>query len=69
MWRRTFIRFMLVVLVVAAGLLVFAASHTRPITPKNCTEAQDNCSNTNKSQADFNIWESISRTLTSSVQY
>lgn len=69
MWRRTFIRFSLVLLVVAAGLLVFAASHTRPIVPKTCKEAQSDCCDNNKATGDFNIWESISRTLTASAQY
>ena len=68
MWRRTFIRFTLVVLVVAAGLLVFAASH-KPMVPKTCKEAQDDCCDNNKAQGDFNIWESISRTLNTNVQY
>ena len=72
MWRRTFIRLTLLVMIVIAGLLVFAASHSPKIAAtveSNCPEAEENSSNTNKAQGDFNIWESISRTLISSPQY
>jgi hypothetical protein len=71
MWKRAFIRVTMLTLIIITGLLVFAASRApRTAAVENtCPESLENCSNTNKAQGDFMIWESISRTLMSNVQY
>jgi hypothetical protein len=57
------------VLVVIAGLMVFAATHAPRLAAKTGTETTESCSNDNKAQGDFNIWEAVGHTLLSNVQY
>jgi hypothetical protein len=62
MWKKTFIRSTLILLVVLAGIFVFATTHT---TKK---PASENCIKTNN-QNDFLIWESLSRAIAVNAQF
>jgi hypothetical protein len=69
MWKKTFIRSFFVGLVVLAGLMVFATTRSIKNTViENCASAdKENCEK--KSQGDFLIWESLSRTIMTNIQY
>jgi hypothetical protein len=71
MWKKTFIRSTLLLLVALAGIFVFANTHTskRPVS-RDCLKSDKECCNgTNKSQSDFLIWESLSRAIAANAQF
>ena len=69
MWKKAFIRLMLIAIVVAGGLLALAASHTAKALKSKCANAKagEECEE-NKAQGEFIIWESLSRTIMTSVK-
>ncbi|OQP50746.1 hypothetical protein A4H97_02590 [Niastella yeongjuensis] len=74
MWKKTFIRSTLILLVALAGIFVFATTHTskKPVSRECLKSVKDCCnSNTNKSssQTDFLIWESLSRAIAANAQF
>lgn len=71
MWRRTFIRLAFVLLVATAGVLVFAAADNKMAQArKECAANAEKCNSKDEnSHGDFIIWESLSRTILSAVQY
>lgn len=66
MWKKAFIRLALVLLIVAGGMLVFAASRTGQALKSQCSNTE-NCDD-NQSRGEFMIWESLSRTIMTNVQ-
>lgn len=69
MWKKTFIRSIFIGMVVLAGLLVFATTRSSKKTPPaDCIQSQKECCE-KKSQGDFIIWESLSRTVLVNLQY
>jgi|ADGO01.1.fsa_nt_gi hypothetical protein len=71
MWRRTFIRLAFVLMVLTAGILVFAAADNKLAQQrKECSANTEKCeSQDENSHGDFIIWESVSRTILSAVMY
>ena len=70
MWKKTFIRFGIVVLVATVGVLVVAANNKVVKAKKECAENVEKCAlKADQAQGDFIIWESLSRTVLSAVQY
>jgi hypothetical protein len=70
MWKKTFIRLAFVMVVATMGLMVLAAANKRSIqTARECTNTVEKCPSVDKSQADFTIFESLSRSVFSTVQY
>ncbi len=70
MWKKTFIRLALVMLVATMGLMVVAAANKRSVqADMGCTNTAEKCPSVDNSQGDFIIWESLSRTVLSAVQY
>lgn len=71
MWKRTFIRLLFVMVVATIGLLVFAAASSKTAqSNKECSANPEKCTlKEDKTQGDFIIWESLSRTVLSAVQY
>jgi hypothetical protein len=69
MWKKTFIRSTLIILVALAGICVFATSHAKkPVTEDSIKCGKDCCSQKNN-QRDFIIWESLSRAIVSNAQF
>ena len=70
MWKKTFIRLVFVMLVATMGLMVVAAANKKSQqATKECTNSLEKCPAAKESQGDFIIWESLSRTVLSAVQY
>ena len=70
MWKKTFIRLAFVMVIATMGLMVVAAANKRSMqAAKDCTNALEKCPAATDSQGDFIIWESLSRTVLSAVQY
>lgn len=71
MWKKTFIRLAFVMVVATMGLMVLAAANKKRSiqTAKECTTNLEKCPEVKESQGDFIIWESLSRTVLSAVQY
>ena len=70
MWKKTFIRLAFVMLVATMGLMVVAAANKKSMqAAKECTNPVEKCPSLDKSQADFTIFESLSRSVFSAVQY
>ena len=71
MWKKTFIRLLFVMLVATVGMLVLAAANRKVVQAnKECTASEEKCtSKDDKGQSDFVIWESLSRTVLSAVEY
>jgi hypothetical protein len=70
MWKKTFIRLGFVMVIATIGLLVVAANNKVVRTNKECSVNQEKCTvKEDKAQGDFIIWESLSRTVLSAVQY
>jgi uncharacterized membrane protein len=71
MWKKTFIRLMFVMLVATLGILVVAAANNKVVRAnKECAATEEKCAGKeDKGQGDFIIWESLSRTVLSAVQY
>jgi hypothetical protein len=69
MWKKTFIRSTLILLVALAGIFVFATTHTskKPAGPE-CSQSEKDCCKT-KNQSEFIIWESLSRAIAANAQY
>jgi hypothetical protein len=69
MWKKTFIRSTLIILVALAGICVFATSHKKPATedPIKCSSKE--CCNKKNNQRDFIIWESLSRAIVANAQF
>ena len=69
MWKKTFIRSFFIGMVVLAGLLVFATTHaSKKPAEEDCIKSQKECCE-KKTQSDFIIWESLSRTIMGNIQY
>jgi len=68
MWKKTFIRSTLILMVALAGIVVFATTHTskKPVTPE-CPSQKECCNK--KTQSDFIIWESLSRAIVANGQF
>jgi len=69
MWKKTLVRLSFVMLVATTGLLVVAAANRKPLLAKECEATEVKCPDVDKSPADFIIWESLSRTALSAVNY
>jgi hypothetical protein len=71
MWKKTLIRLVFVTVVATVGLLVVAAStNNKSLPDKECSNTEEKCTQKeDKSKGDFIIWESLSRTVLSAVQY
>lgn len=69
MWKKTFIRSTLILLVALAGIFVFATTHTskKPVN-RDCLQSEKNCCS-NKNQSEFLIWESLSRAIAANAQF
>jgi len=69
MWKKTFIRSTLILLVALAGIFVFATTHT-PKKPavRDCLKSDKDCCN-KKNQSEFLIWESLSRAIAANAQF
>jgi hypothetical protein len=69
MWKKTFIRSTLILLVALAGIFVFATTHTtkKPAT-RDCLKSDKDCCN-KKNQSEFLIWESLSRAIAANAQF
>jgi hypothetical protein len=69
MWKKTFIRSTLILLVALAGIFVFATTHTakKPVS-RDCLKSDKDCCN-NKNQSEFLIWESLSRAIAANAQF
>jgi hypothetical protein len=69
MWKKTFVRLFFLGLVVLAGLMVFGTTRSLKKTViENCTSAdKEDCDK--RTQGDFLIWESLSRTIMTHIQY
>ena len=67
MWKKTFIRSTLLIMVALAGMLVFATTHTKktPVS-EDCTNSKNECCK--KPQSDFIIWE-LSRSILTNAQF
>ena len=66
MWKKAITRLILVAVVVAGSLLVFAASRTAATLKSEC-QATGQCDD-NNSKGEFIIWESLSRTVMATVR-
>ena len=70
MWKKTFLRFTFVMLVATMGLMVVDAANKKSMqAAKECSNTVEKCPSVDNSQADFTIFESLSRTVLSAVQY
>jgi hypothetical protein len=69
MWKKTFIRSTLILLVALAGIFVFATTHTtkKPVS-RDCLQSDKDCCD-NKNQSDFLIWESLSRAIAANAHF
>jgi hypothetical protein len=69
MWKKTYIRSTLIIMVALAGVFVFATTYTskKPVS-RECSQSDKDCCN-NKSQSDFIIWESLSRAIAANAQF
>jgi hypothetical protein len=69
MWKKTFIRSTLILLVALAGIFVFATTHTtkKPVS-RDCLKSDKDCCNS-KNQSEFLIWESLSRAIAANAQF
>jgi hypothetical protein len=69
MWKKTFIRSTLILLVALAGIFVFATTHTtKKPAPRDCLKSDKDCCN-KKNQSEFLIWESLSRAIAANAQF
>ena len=71
MWKRTFIRIFLVLLVATAGLLVVAAANKKMLPGNSeCASSQEKCSSSDETgQGEFLIWESLNRNVLSAIDF
>jgi high-affinity Fe2+/Pb2+ permease len=72
MWKKTFIRSTLILLVALAGIFVFATTHThttkKPVN-QGCLKSEKDCCTGNKTQSEFLIWESLGRAIVDNAQF
>jgi hypothetical protein len=69
MWKKTFIRSTLILLVALAGIFVFATTHTtKKPAARDCLKSDKDCCN-KKNQSEFLIWESLSRAIAANAQF
>ncbi|OQP66974.1 hypothetical protein A3860_01035 [Niastella vici] len=70
MWKKTFIRSTLIIMVALAGIFVFATTHTskKPVNQGCTPSSEKECCN-KKTQSDFIIWESLSRAIAANGQF
>jgi len=73
MWRKTFIRFMFVVLIALASLLVVNGARSgKDLQQTGCSEAAgtEGCYKDKQGNSgEFLIWETLSRNVMTNVQY
>jgi hypothetical protein len=63
MWKKTFIRSTLLLVVALAGLFVFATKHpSERSADRECTQEKECCKSKSQSN-EFQIWESLSRAI------
>jgi hypothetical protein len=68
MWRKTYIRFMFFVMIIAGALMVTSASRSaNKTTNTECSDSKEQCCE-KRNQGEFIIWESLSRTIMATVQ-
>ena len=71
MWKKTFIRSAIIGLAILATLVVFASATATQTDTDECnpatSAAKEGCEK--KAQADFIIWETLGKTIMSSVSY
>lgn len=69
MFRKTFIRLILVIAVASTSLILFSATRNQANVPKEaCSDSNDDC-NTDKSKSDLMILESLGRNIISAANY
>jgi hypothetical protein len=69
MWKKTFIRSTLILVVALAGIFVFATTHpSKKPAGRQCSHEKECCDSKNQS-SDFLIWESLSRAIVANAQY
>jgi hypothetical protein len=69
MWKKTFIRLGLVMLIALAGLLLVAAADRKIQSARECARIGIQCPETDNSQSDLMIWESLSRSIFSATRF
>jgi len=71
MWKKTFIRSTLILVVALAGIFVFATTHTPAKKPadQECSQSEKGSCNTKSQSSDFLIWESLSRAIVANAQF
>ena len=69
MWKKTFIRSTLIIVVALAGICVFATSHAKKPAAEDCIKSGKECCNKKNNQRDFIIWESLSRAIVANAQF
>jgi hypothetical protein len=69
MWKKTFIRSTLIILVALAGICVFATSHAKKPATEDTIKCSKECCNKKNNQRDFIIWESLSRAIVANAQF
>jgi len=70
MWKKTFIRSNLIIVVALAGICVFATSHAKkPAVEDSIKCGTRECCTKKNNQRDFIIWESLSRAIVSNAQF
>jgi hypothetical protein len=69
MWKKTFIRSTLILVVALAGLFVFATKHpSKKPASRECSQEKECCNSKNQS-SDFLIWEELSRAIVANAQF
>lgn len=69
MFRKTFIRLILIIIVASASLILFSATRNVTAASKEaCTETTEDC-NIDKSKGDLIILESLGRNIISAANY
>jgi hypothetical protein len=69
MWKKTFIRSTLILVVALAGIFVFATTHpSKKPASLQCSQEKECCKSKNQS-SDFLIWESLSRAIFANSQF
>ena len=68
MFRKTFIRLALIVVIATVGLIVYAATRAVPPTTRECYQSKKECGSFEK-QGDFFILESLGHSLFTNARY
>jgi hypothetical protein len=71
MWKKTFIRSTLILVVALAGIFVFATTHPSQNKPagRECNQTEKESCNSKTQSSDFLIWESLSRAIVANAQF